>query len=204
MTVGKDDRREQKRKHIIRAALKIFSKSGYTPALLDDIAGEAGIAKGTLYLYFKDKEDLFHSTIMSIIYDLEELLKKNISEDMEPLVMLENMARMQLDFFLQNSQFFTIYQAVLNYNLLSNYTNLFEEISVKVKELIRVETDIVNEGKTRGIFRSDLSTENIVIVYHGMVYQMIEWMIVFKRDGGFDTRKKARELMDIFINGIGK
>ena len=204
MTVGKDDRKEQKRKHIIRAALKIFSQSGYTPALLDDIAGEAGIAKGTLYLYFKDKEDLFHSTIMSIIYDLEELLKKTFSEDRGPLAMLENMARMQLDFFIQNRQFFTIYQAVLNYNLLSNYTSLFEEISAKVKELIRAETDIVNEGKTRGIFRNDLSTENIVIVYHGMVYQMIEWMIVFRKDGEFDTGKKARELMDIFLNGIGK
>ena len=51
------------RPRISRAGLKVFAKKGYSKATVDDIAKEAGIAKGTVYLYFKDKPSLYISTI---------------------------------------------------------------------------------------------------------------------------------------------
>ena len=50
-----------KREAILRAAIKTFAKKGYFNAKVADIAGEAGIADGTVYLYFKSKEEVLHS-----------------------------------------------------------------------------------------------------------------------------------------------
>ena len=59
------DRRAERRQAILAAALKEFSARGFAAARLDDIADAAGIAKGTIYLYFRDKETLFQDLILS-------------------------------------------------------------------------------------------------------------------------------------------
>lgn len=51
--------REARREHILRAALRCFARSGYYPTTVDDIAAEAGVSKGTPYVYFESKEALF-------------------------------------------------------------------------------------------------------------------------------------------------
>jgi AcrR family transcriptional regulator len=57
------------------AALSVFAERGYEAARLDDVAARAGVAKGTLYLYFKDKEALFESLIRSAIDPVLERLQ---------------------------------------------------------------------------------------------------------------------------------
>src|SRR5262245_9109959 len=57
----------QRRQAILDAALTVFAEHGYEAARLDEVARQAGMAKGTLYLYFKDKEALFESLIRSAI-----------------------------------------------------------------------------------------------------------------------------------------
>ncbi|HEY6255152.1 MAG TPA: TetR/AcrR family transcriptional regulator [Xanthobacteraceae bacterium] len=59
------DRRAERRKAILAAALQEFSARGFAAARLDDVAERAGIAKGTIYLYFNDKETLFQELIRS-------------------------------------------------------------------------------------------------------------------------------------------
>jgi AcrR family transcriptional regulator len=57
---------EERRKAILNAALSVFSEQGFAAARLDDVAQRAGVAKGTLYLYFPDKEALFEQLLLSI------------------------------------------------------------------------------------------------------------------------------------------
>lgn len=54
---------EERRSQILNAAMKIFARDGFQKARMDDIAKETGVAKGTVYLYFKGKEDIVKSTI---------------------------------------------------------------------------------------------------------------------------------------------
>lgn len=58
---------EDRRKHILAAALDVFSGQGFAQARLDDVAKRAGIAKGTVYLYFPTKEALFEELIRSAV-----------------------------------------------------------------------------------------------------------------------------------------
>ena len=55
---------EQRRRAILDAALDVFSEAGFASARLDDVATRAGVAKGTIYLFFKDKEDLFEQMVL--------------------------------------------------------------------------------------------------------------------------------------------
>ena len=63
-------RREQKvhrQEEILAAAFEVFAAHGYEAARLDDVARRAGIAKGTIYLYFRDKEQLFRAVVRSLL-----------------------------------------------------------------------------------------------------------------------------------------
>jgi AcrR family transcriptional regulator len=95
-------KREQKRESIMQAALKVFSKKGYSPAALDEVAREASIAKGTLYLYFRDKEDLFSSTIIYVIDKLAAQMLESLSDTINPMEILRNIAYTELDYFAGN------------------------------------------------------------------------------------------------------
>src|SRR3954470_11752966 len=61
------ERQAQRREAILAAALDEFSASGFAAARLDDIARRAGIAKGTIYLYFRDKESLFQELVRTML-----------------------------------------------------------------------------------------------------------------------------------------
>ena len=61
------DRAAVRRQAILDAALTVFAERGYEAARLDDVAAHAGVAKGTLYLYFEDKEALFEALVRSAV-----------------------------------------------------------------------------------------------------------------------------------------
>jgi AcrR family transcriptional regulator len=60
-------RAEDRPREICSAALEVFSEKGFAAAKLDEIAKRAGVSKGTLYLYFKDKEDLFRAVVRDTV-----------------------------------------------------------------------------------------------------------------------------------------
>src|SRR5262245_29790258 len=67
---GTKDRRTERRDAILDAALEEFAAKGFAAARLDEVANRAGVAKGTIYLYFEDKEALFHELLRSMLSPL--------------------------------------------------------------------------------------------------------------------------------------
>ncbi len=63
--------KERRRQQIVVAAKKVFSDKGFNRATMDDIANEAEVSPGTLYLYFKNKEDIYASLSVRIIQYLQ-------------------------------------------------------------------------------------------------------------------------------------
>src|SRR5438105_935360 len=63
-------RRQQRRAAILAAALEEFSARGFAAARLDDVAKRAGVAKGTIYLYFRDKQSLFQELVRAMLSPL--------------------------------------------------------------------------------------------------------------------------------------
>jgi AcrR family transcriptional regulator len=76
---------EERQEAILKAALDVFSEKGFAATRLEDIAHRAGVAKGTLYLYFSDKEALFESMLQSVIAPaLAQLVALAADETMAP------------------------------------------------------------------------------------------------------------------------
>ena len=75
-------RDENKRRQVIAIAAKFFSASPYHKVRLDEIATEAGIGKGTIYIYFKNKEDLYYCMVTEGFAELIQRLKQQLSADL--------------------------------------------------------------------------------------------------------------------------
>ena len=81
---------EARRQAILRAALSVFAAHGFEAARLDDVAARAGVAKGTLYLYFQDKAALFEALVRNAVSPLLEHMRRiAAAPDISPLQALE-------------------------------------------------------------------------------------------------------------------
>ena len=81
---------EARRQSILAAALTVFASHGFAAARLDDVAARAGVAKGTLYLYFRDKEALFEALVRSAVSPLLQHVRKvATAPEISPLQALE-------------------------------------------------------------------------------------------------------------------
>ena len=79
---------DERRRIILKAALDVFSRHGFAAARLDDVAAQAGVAKGTLYLYFPNKQTLFEELIRSYVSPLFDKLAQDTLPDVPPQVFI--------------------------------------------------------------------------------------------------------------------
>jgi AcrR family transcriptional regulator len=106
--------RSKRKKHkdartsIMQAALDEFADKGFHPATIDSIAERAGIAKGTVYRYFKTKEALFNALKEDTITEFVELARKDLSREKDVLSIIESVIRIYLGFFEKNSAFYKV------------------------------------------------------------------------------------------------
>src|SRR5205085_483821 len=82
---------ETRRAAILAAALEEFTARGYEGARLDDVAKRAGVAKGTIYLYFADKEALFQELVRSMVHPVLGMLEKMRGVDIPARVLVETL-----------------------------------------------------------------------------------------------------------------
>ncbi len=104
----------KRRKHadarakILQAALDEFSEKGFHATTIDSIAERAGIAKGTVYRYFRTKEQLFNELKEDTIREFVEAARRDLSREEDILKIIESVIRMYLGFFERNSAFFKV------------------------------------------------------------------------------------------------
>jgi AcrR family transcriptional regulator len=93
-------------------ALRVISRKGLTGATMQEIADEAGIAKGTLYLYFRDREDLLERTADFAFEKLEAKLAAALPQISDFAGKLRVLLRNEIEFFDEHREFFRIYIAL--------------------------------------------------------------------------------------------
>lgn len=101
------------KRSIFESALRIFSESGYSEATMDDIAVNAGVAKGTLYYHFKSKEEIFKYVIsegMDVITEEMENATKDITDPIEKIVAV---CKVQFGLVHRNKDFFKVVMSQL-------------------------------------------------------------------------------------------
>jgi AcrR family transcriptional regulator len=150
----KERERERRRQQIIVAAKKVFSEKGFNKATMDDIAGEAELSPGTLYLYFKNKEELYASLSLRILQYLHIRVEHvQNSQDLSPEKKLDAMIDAMYDVY----EFDPL--VIINmFHLQSSETlkNLSDQLIQEIKDLSRQSIGgmarIFAEGVKQGVF----------------------------------------------------
>jgi AcrR family transcriptional regulator len=103
----KEEYKEEARKRILDAALEVVKKKGYQSITLDDIAGEVGVTKGTLYLYFRNKEDLFKSVFCEMSKSFRETMDYTLidNDDLDTALryMIDGIITLNKEFGIENN-----------------------------------------------------------------------------------------------------
>ncbi|HAV22642.1 MAG TPA: hypothetical protein DCX46_03955 [Bacteroidetes bacterium] len=154
----KEREKEQRREEILQAATKVFFEKGLQVATMDEIADAAELSKGTLYLYYKSKEDLYLG-VMSIGIDiLYDMFLKATERTASTLETLRSFSRAFVEFFRTHRDYYRMFHFFQN-------PQLHKQVSDEMKEYCRTNnqklwdlaTKILQRGVDEGLLRKDLA-----------------------------------------------
>ncbi len=193
----KDKQKEKSKKYyeILKSAGSVFAHLGFHKATISQIAKEADVADGTIYLYFKNKNDILYQYIN---YKTETVFKKMndaVSKGKSAEDKLRNLIRCHLDQFQQNENMAVIFQSETRYR--RDLESTLKDISKMYLELL---SDIIEQGQIEGVMRQDLFVGLAKRFVLGAVEGVINTWVT--AEGKYDLVSMSDPLVDLFLNGL--
>lgn len=198
----KDLSRAQKRRmdDIIQAALKVFDRDGFDAAKMSDIADEAEVAKGTLYLYFDTKVDLLEGVIASeIIPTLQQIgaagqkdagtAKERLAQQVR--IATKRMASPEMKTLLRH-----MISTAPKHQRISQF--YYQHVILQGLSHIRATLDF---GVETGEFRELASDTDALVLVGAPVYAAV-WNILFEDLAEINPEKLAEDFLEIVLNGL--
>jgi TetR/AcrR family fatty acid metabolism transcriptional regulator len=181
---------------ILRAAIKVFARSGFFNSKVADVAREAGVADGTVYLYFKNKDDILVSIFNHVMEEALALGRERLAEVTDPVEKLKRIVHAHLDRIGRDRDLAVVFQVELR-----SSTKFMEQFSAtKVTEYLDMIRGVIEEGKRQGVFRSGLNTTIAAKVLFGALDEMAtNWVLSRKR---YSLVSTADPVIDLVMNGI--
>ena len=164
---------EERPKQILDAALAVFAERGLAAARLEDIAKRAGVSKGTIYLYFANKEDLFRGVVRDTVIAFIERGEASFAADRDPILALDTW--MEGHWRWIRSDVFPAMQRLVSSEL-RDFPDLYEFYAVEVVgRAHRLICEILERGMETGVFRRmeplvAARMLNALMVTHGTWY----------------------------------
>ncbi len=187
-----------KRLRILDAAVKVFAHKGFFNSKVSQIAGEAGVAPGTVYLYFKNKEDLLISIFEVRMQDINSKFREAVMEKEDGGSRLECLVSMHLAGFQRQPDLAACFQVELRQSNRFMRENVKGELQ-RYLDLIR---EIVEYGRGDGSFRSELPVRLLTHLIFGTLDEVVStWVMSGMK---YNLISLTGPLMDLFTNGIGK
>jgi len=189
----------EKKKIIIDAALKIFSKKGYTRARMTDIAKEAGMSYGSLYHYYKSKDTIFET----IVEDWwAKLFSELVSLKGSKLPIKNNLAkfiRFLLNAYTTNPHQVEIYVTEVSRGFVYHSENHVRENFIRVFSLCE---QLFSVYQDRGELRNDISTHHLANIFLGSIDSFMS-NIVFGKVKISDNQGEriVTSILDVFLHG---
>ncbi|MDM7921056.1 MAG: TetR/AcrR family transcriptional regulator [Pyrinomonadaceae bacterium] len=185
-----------KREAILRAAIKVFAGKGYFNSKVADIASEAGIADGTVYLYFKSKDEILHSIFDRAMADFIEDGKREIAEIVSPADRLRRVAELHLERLGADRDMAIVFQVELR-----GSTKFMREFSAAgFAEYLDIIKRTIEDGQKQGLFRDDIKPIVAAKILYGALDEMVTNWILSKRS--YPLAPMAEEVLKLFFGGV--
>ena len=185
-----------KREAILRAATTVFAHNGYFNSKVADIAREAGVADGTVYLYFKSKEDILHSIFDRSVDEALAEAKQKIENISDPREKLRQIALLHLERLGADRDLAVVFQVELR-----GSTKFMKEFSAAgFAEYLALIRSTFEEGQRANVFRPDLNAKVVAkILFGGLDEMATNWILSPRR---YKLAPMADQVLDIFLHGV--
>ena len=185
-----------KPQQIIEAAIRVFARTGYYNSRVSDIAREAGIASGTIYLYFKTKEEILVTLFREKMAEFVAYLRREIAEVEDPEQRLRRLVHLHFAVLEQNPQLAEVVQVELRQG-----HKFFRGASAhEVSAYFDLIGSILEEGVAAGRFEADLPVKVATKVLFGAMDQVATSWVLGKR--GYRLTEAAEAVATIFLRGV--
>jgi len=187
-----------KYQRILDAAIEVIAENGYFNSPVSAIAARAGVADGTIYLYFKNKDHVLRTAIDSAFKDFFARVREALAPVSGAREQLHTVARLQLETLAAHRSLAIVMQtevrqsakfiAEFSHQHLVDYLNLVREI--------------VRKGQQEGVFRPEIPDRVVAHCLFGALDEMVSSWVFTGR--AFDPQTTAAQLLDVILNGVAE
>ena len=188
---------KDKYERILQAATRVFAQKGFFGAKISDIAREAGVADGTIYLYFQNKDDILISIFEEKMQLVLENMQRELSKEKNPVEKLRRFAQVHLRLIEENKDMAELIQVELRQSskFMKHYQNK------KFAQYLDIIADILVEGQKQGIFHQDIVPGVFKRAFFGALDEMSRfWVLSSKKY--YDINTSADQISNYFLKGI--
>jgi len=187
-----------KRDALLRAAIDTFAARGFFNAQVADVARAAGVAAGTVYLYFRGKDDLLTSIFERTMKDAIAEGRASVAEIDDPIERLRTIARLHLDRLGRDRALAVVFQVELRQS-----TKFMERFSAtQLREYLGIIRDIVADGQARQVFRRDVNPTLAAKLIFGALDEMAtNWILSRRR---YSLAGESDAIVDFLVGGLGQ
>ena len=184
-----------KRDAILRAAIDVFAERGFFNAQVADVARAAGVAAGTVYLYFKGKDDLLVSIFERSMREGLTRGRAAVANLEDPRERLLRLARAHLARLGRDRNLAIVFQVELRQS-----TKFMERFSATLlRDYLGLIREAVADGQREGLFRADVKATAMAKMLFGALDEMAtNWILSRRR---YSLEADADMVVDLFING---
>jgi len=184
-----------KREAILRSATHVFARKGFFNSKVSDIAAEAGIADGTVYLYFKSKDEILHYIFDRAMADFIAEGKRELENIDGPVERLRRIAELHLERLGADRDLAIVFQVELR-----GSTKFMQEFSAAgFAEYLDIIKRTIETGQKTGEFRSDIKAITCAKILYGALDEMVTNWVLSPRS--YPLAPMAAEVMKIFLGG---
>ena len=186
-----------KREAILGAATRVFAQRGFFNAQVADVAKAAGVAAGTVYLYFRSKDDLLVSLFERTMKDAIAEGRAALAGATDPRDRLQRIARLHLERLGRDRDLAVVFQVELRQS-----TKFMERFSSSyLREYLGLIRESIEAGQAAGLFRAEISPTAAAKVLFGALDEMAtNWMLSRRR---YSLQADADTVIDLFLHGVG-
>lgn len=188
--------KEEKRTRILHAAISVFARKGFFHAKISEIAQEAGVADGTIYLYFKNKDHLLISIFEEKMEQIIARMRQEIDNATSVSDKLRRFVTTHARLVVEDPDLSHVFQVELRQSgmFMKHYK------PVKLQEFLNILSEIVREGQATGEFKSNIAPGVIKRAVFGALDEIaLNWILKGRK---YDLQESARQLAEVFLLGL--
>jgi TetR/AcrR family fatty acid metabolism transcriptional regulator len=184
-----------KRDAILRASIDVFAERGFFHAQVADVARAAGVAAGTVYLYFRGKDDLLISIFERTVRERLTEGRASVEGVTDPAERLRQFARLHLGMLGRDRNLAIVFQVELRQSI--KFMERFS--STLLRDYLNLIRDAIADGQRTGTFRADISATASAKMFFGALDEMAtNWILSRRR---YDLEADADRVVDLFVDG---